>query len=154
HPRSIDEHLVNSQQARRILDRLVGYELSPLLWKKIAYGLSAGRVQSVAVRLIVERELDRMNFVSATYWDAIATLAKSSEDFEARLHSVADKRVATGKDFDETTGALKKADKVVVLSKNEVDALVNNLRNESWKVTSVEEKPATSHPAPPFITST
>lgn len=154
HPRSIDEHLVNSQQARRILDRLVGYELSPLLWKKIAYGLSAGRVQSVAVRLIVERELDRMKFVSATYWDAVATLAKLTEDFEAKLHSVADKRVATGKDFDETTGALKNTDKVVVLSNDEVDALVKKLEHETWKVTSVEEKPATSHPAPPFITST
>lgn len=153
HPRGIDVNLVNSQQARRILDRLVGYELSPLLWKKIAYGLSAGRVQSVAVRLIVERETDRMNFRAASYWDAAAGLAKSGELFEARLATVDGKRVAIGKDFDETTGKLKKEKDVLVLHEKEITKLVHDLQQAAWTVTAVTEKPTTAYPAPPFITS-
>lgn len=152
-PRAIDVNVVNSQQARRILDRLVGYELSPLLWKKIAYGLSAGRVQSVAVRLIVEREIDRMNFRSATYWDILAELAKAKEQFPARLTTLDGKRVATGKDFDETTGERKSSKDVLVLSEKDATDLTSKLQSVPWTVSSVTEKPTTANPAPPFITS-
>lgn len=154
-PRAIDLNLVNAQQARRVLDRLVGYELSPLIWKKIAYGLSAGRVQSVAVRLIVEREEARMRFTAAEYWDVLARLAKDGQSFEARLVAIDGKRVATGKDFDELTGALKKNNEdLTVLGKAEVESLVQKLQNATWTVEKVEEKPVTGRPAPPFITST
>lgn len=152
-PRTIDENLVNAQQARRVLDRLVGYELSPLLWKKIAYGLSAGRVQSVAVRLVVERELERIAFVSATFWDLLATLAKDQQNFQASLQSIGDKRVATGKDFDAATGKLKNPDGVTVLSEKEAGILTERLKKEQWKVASIEEKPQTTYPAQPFTTS-
>lgn len=154
HPRAIDLHLVDSQQARRILDRLVGYELSPLLWKKIAYGLSAGRVQSVAVRLVVEREVERMLFKEASFWDIIAKLAKQGSGFDAKLLSVGTQRIATGKDFDETTGKLKKEGTILQLQQKDAEALAARLQKVDWTVTAVEEKPTTSYPAPPFITST
>ncbi|HPZ84714.1 MAG TPA: toprim domain-containing protein, partial [Thermogutta sp.] len=106
-PRGIDENLVRAQEARRILDRLFGYEISPLLWKKIGSRLSAGRVQSVAVRLIVERERQRMAFVSASYWDLIADFAtQRNEQLSAELVSVHGKALPTGKDFDPNTGQL------------------------------------------------
>ncbi len=152
-PRAIDMNLVNAQQARRILDRLVGYELSPLIWKKIAYGLSAGRVQSVAVRLIVEREVERMNFRSASYWDLLAKLAKGGSGFEAKLTSVDGKRVATGKDFDEHTGELHATKDVVVLKQHDAEKLKKGLTDAAWTVASVEEKPVTVRPSAPFITS-
>src|SRR5690554_3690786 len=117
--REVDEQLVRAQETRRILDRLVGYTLSPLIWKKIAYGLSAGRVQSVGLRLIVERERERLKFKSAQYWDLAATLGKAAqkgkEEFEAKLQYVDGTRIATGKDFDENTGKLKPASKDVKL---------------------------------------
>ncbi len=153
-PRAIDLNLVNAQQARRVLDRLVGYELSPLIWKKIAYGLSAGRVQSVAVRLIVEREEERMRFMAAEYWDLLARLKKDGQPFEAKLLSINNQRVATGKDFDESTGELKKNKDLSVLGKAEAEALVKKLHGADWTVAKVEEKPITARPAPPFITST
>ena len=152
HPRAIDLRLVDSQQARRILDRLVGYELSPLLWKKIAYGLSAGRVQSVAVRLVVEREEERMKFRSASFWDLVATLKKQTARFEAKILSVGEKRIATSKDFDESTGTLKK-DGIALLTQSDAEALVRRLQTAQWTVSSVEEKPTTAYPAAPFITS-
>src|SRR5213078_1585235 len=108
HPREIDTDLVRAQETRRILDRLYGYEVSPLLWRKVRPRLSAGRVQSVAVRLIVERERQRMAFVSATYWDLLGLFAKQSgQEIEAELVSVDGRRIPAGKDFDPATGKLK-----------------------------------------------
>jgi len=153
HPRDLDDRLVRAQEARRILDRLVGYGLSPLLWKKIAFGLSAGRVQSVAVDVIVRRERERMAFRKATFWDLLATLEKE-ERFEARLVQVGGDRVATGKDFDERTGALKETAGVVHLDEARARALADRLRGETFRVLSVEEKPVTRRPPPPLITST
>src|SRR5687767_12175509 len=107
-PRNIDEALVRAQEARRILDRLYGYDVSQLLWKKVGRGLSAGRVQSVAVRLIVERERERIAFRSATYWDLEGRFAtQENAEFAATLVSVNGKRIPVGKDFDSTTGTLK-----------------------------------------------
>ena len=108
HPHDVDENLVRAQESRRILDRLYGYTLSPVLWKKVQTGLSAGRVQSVAVRLIVEREEERRAFRSASYWDLEARLKGDGREFAATLARLGnDQRVATGKDFDPPTGALR-----------------------------------------------
>jgi DNA topoisomerase-1 len=150
----VDENLVRAQESRRILDRLYGYTLSPVLWKKVQTGLSAGRVQSVAVRLIVEREEERMAFRSAAYWDIEATLRAENRDFTATLVRVSGERVATGKDFD-SRGTLT-ADRVRHLA---TEAETNQLREGlmrglPWTVTNVEEKPFTQRPAPPFTTST
>jgi DNA topoisomerase-1 len=150
----VDENLVRAQESRRILDRLYGYTLSPVLWKKVQTGLSAGRVQSVAVRLIVEREEERMAFRSAAYWDIEATLRAENRDFVATLVRVSGERVATGKDFD-SRGALT-ADRARHLA---TEAETNQLREGimrglPWTVTNVEEKPFTQRPAPPFTTST
>lgn len=151
----VDENLVRAQESRRILDRLYGYTLSPVLWKKVQTGLSAGRVQSVAVRLIVEREEERMAFVSATYWDIEARLRAGERDFAATLVRVSGARVATGKDFD-SRGQLTAGGKVVHLrTREETDLLREGLmRGLPWTVTGVEEKPFTQRPAPPFTTST
>jgi DNA topoisomerase-1 len=152
-PRQIDEHLVRAQETRRILDRLVGYTVSPLLWKKISTGLSAGRVQSVAVRLLVNRERERRAFRSATYWDLKATLLRGITPFGAVLATVGGKRVATGRDFDENTGLLKTAD-VVLLGEAESRALQERLRAAEWTVAETDEKPTVRRPYPPFTTST
>ncbi|HEX8395208.1 MAG TPA: type I DNA topoisomerase [Longimicrobium sp.] len=152
-PRQIDEHLVRAQETRRILDRLVGYTVSPLLWKKISTGLSAGRVQSVAVRLLVRRERERRAFRNATYWDLKATLLRGITPFGAVLATVGGKRVATGRDFDENTGQLKSRD-VVLLREEEARALQERLRASEWKVGETEEKPTVRRPYPPFTTST
>ena len=106
-PSDVNENLVRAQESRRILDRLYGYTLSPLLWKKVQTGLSAGRVQSVAVRLIVEREEERRAFRTAVYWDLEAKLKGEGREFIATLVRLGDQRIATGKDFDPQTGALK-----------------------------------------------
>ena len=106
HTRDVDDRLVRAQETRRILDRLVGYTLSPLLWKKIAWGLSAGRVQSVAMRLLVVRERERRAFRAGTYWDLVAQLRHGGQGFKAELNLVGGKKVATGSDFDESTGKL------------------------------------------------
>ncbi|MEW5926751.1 MAG: type I DNA topoisomerase [Gemmatimonadota bacterium] len=153
-PRQIDEDLVRAQETRRILDRLVGYTLSPLLWKKIAGGLSAGRVQSVAVRLLVVRERERRAFRSATYWDLKATLLKEAAAFSATMVALAGKRLATGKDFDETTGRLRAERDVVLLGEAEARALQERLRGVPWRVVETEEKPYVRRPSPPFTTST
>lgn len=154
-PRPLDTHLVDAQQARRVLDRLVGYELSPLLWKKVRYGLSAGRVQSVAVHLIVDREKERAAFVKSSYFDLIATLEVATGTTSARLISVDDKRIPSGKDFDEKTGQLKKADGLLLLSQQEAATLAGSLREMApWTVTDVTETHYQTHPYPPFITST
>lgn len=152
--REIDFNLVKAQEARRILDRLVGYTISPLLWKKVAFGLSAGRVQSVAVRLIVERELERIRFKKSEYWGITSVLEKDQVEFESRLHSYKNQRVATGKDFDGLTGNLITGKDVFVLNQAQAEKISQDLKSSSWKVTDVEEKPTTRRPAPPFITST
>lgn len=152
--RDIDERLVKAQEARRILDRLYGFTLSPVIWKQIAYGLSAGRVQSVGLKLLVSRERERFDFVKANYWDLKAGLSKDGEAFEAKLISVNDKKIATGKDFDEKTGKLKKPGEVVVLDKAQADDLVKKVKNSNWVVASVEQKEFSAKPPIPFITST
>lgn len=152
--RQIDLNLVRAQEARRVLDRLVGYTISPLLWKKVAYGLSAGRVQSVAVRLIVEKELDRIRFKKSAYWGVTATLNKGGSKFDSRLLELKKQRVATGKDFDGTTGSLIHGKDVVLLNEKEAKRLVADLDKAQWIVSDVEEKPTTRRPAAPFITST
>ncbi len=154
HYRDIDMNLVRAQETRRILDRLYGYTLSPLIWKKVAYGLSAGRVQSPGLRMIVERERERIRFHSSIYWDLKATLAKPEErSFEAKLLSVGEKRVAGSKDFDSTSGKLKDPDSVLLLSEEEAEALLSRIEKSDWRVLSVQEKETTSRPAAPFITS-
>ena len=159
-PRDLDIDLVDAQETRRILDRLYGYEVSPVLWKKVAPKLSAGRVQSVATRIIVQRERDRMAFRSASYWDIVAKLDASVSDpqaqpptFTARLATVDGLRVATGRDFD-SLGSLRKADEVVVLDEARATALAAGLQGAQLSVASVEEKPYTRRPYAPFMTST
>ena len=152
--RDLDMELVHAQETRRILDRLVGYTLSPLLWKKVAWGLSAGRVQSVAVRLLVQRERARRAFRSGSYWDLKAQLEQSGSAFEAKLTHVGGQRIATGNDFDESTGGLKAGSAVRLLSEIEAKALAEAVRSNAWTVDAVEEKPTVRKPVPPFTTST
>lgn len=160
HPRDLDNDLVDAQETRRILDRLYGYEVSPVLWKKVAPKLSAGRVQSVATRIIVQRERERMAFRSAGYWDVTAELDASVSDaqaspptFTAKLNLVDGKRVASGRDFD-SLGQVKKPDEVLVLDESSATALATGLRGAQLEVTSVEQKPYTRRPYAPFMTST
>lgn len=156
--RELDQDLVDAQEARRVLDRLYGYEVSPVLWKKVMPRLSAGRVQSVATRVIVERERERMAFVSAEYWDLTAKLNLQTagldgepNSFEARLATVGGKRVAQGRDFNDD-GQLKS--EAVVLDGGSANALATDLTGSDMQVTGVEEKPYTRRPYPPFMTST
>jgi len=152
--RELDVNLVSAQEARRIIDRLYGYEVSPILWRKIAPRLSAGRVQSVAVRLVVEREVERMRFTAASYWDLEATFETAKgETFPARLHSLDGQRVIAGKDFDPDTGKPKK-DGLVWLSEEDSAALSAGLKGAPFSIISAQEKPLTRSPAPPFTTST
>ena len=147
--RSIDDRLVDAQETRRILDRLYGYEVSPVLWKKVMPRLSAGRVQSVATRLVVDRERQRMRFIAASYWDILGTFEPGS--FEARLSAVDGKRVAQGRDFGED-GSPSAA--VVVLAEEVVRGLAEELEGRPFTVENVDEKPYTRRPAAPFRTST
>ncbi len=156
--RDIDGRLVDAQETRRVLDRLVGYSISPLLWRKIAPRLSAGRVQSVAVRLLVMRERERLEFVKASYWDLTARLDKAGKAFDAALTHVGDVRVAQGRDFDPDTGRLRTGleigKDVVTLDESAAAALVEPARAGRWSVTQVEERETSRSPAPPFTTST
>ena len=154
HCRDVDNDLVEAQETRRILDRLYGYTLSPLLWKKVARGLSAGRVQSVAVRLIVEKERERRAFKSGSYWDLKATLEQKKSEFEAKLTTLGGKKLATGSDFDPKTGKIAKGRDVVLLNEAEANALKDRLSDKQWTVKQVEERPTTRKPSPPFTTST
>jgi DNA topoisomerase-1 len=161
-PRAIDERLVKAQETRRILDRLYGYEVSPVLWRKIRPRLSAGRVQSVAVRMVVERERLRMQFVSASYWDLLGTFARSeaakstevaaNARFGATLMALGGRRLATGKDFDDS-GRLRSSE-VRLLAEEEAGRLKEELSSARWKISKVERKPYTDRPSPPFTTST
>ncbi len=154
HPGDVNENLVRAQESRRILDRLYGYTLSPLLWRKVQTGLSAGRVQSVAVRLIVEREEERRAFHPSVYWDLEASLKGDGREFVATLARINKQRVATGKDFDAQTGALRNQD-ARLLDEATTGRLVDSIRRHvPWTVTSVEQKPGAERPAPPFTTST
>jgi DNA topoisomerase-1 len=153
-PRSVDDGLVRAQETRRILDRLYGYEVSPLLWRKVRPKLSAGRVQSVAVRMIVERERERMAFVSATWWDLIGQFSKADgQQLGAELLTVDGRRIPAGKDFDPATGTLKNDD-LMLLDSAGAEALLQRIRNGQFRVANVEDKPYTSKPYPPFTTST
>ena len=153
-PRQIDECLVRAQEVRRIVDRLYGYDVSPLLWRKIRPKLSAGRVQSVAVRLIVERERQRMRFRSATYWDLLGMFAeKGGEQFQAVLISVDGRRIPTSRDFDSATGRLKD-ESLLFLDESDAQSLLARLENAAFEVAKVDDKPYTTDPYPPFTTST
>jgi DNA topoisomerase-1 len=150
--RDLDHRLVDAQETRRVLDRLYGYRLSPVLWKKVMPRISAGRVQSVATRLIVERERERMSFISSTWWDLTA---QCKPGFSARLLSVAGKRVAATNDFD-ATGAVreKSIENILLLDESSANELVQSLSSQHLIVKSLEESPRTERPKPPFTTST
>jgi len=153
--RDIDERLVEAQEARRVLDRLYGYEVSPVLWKKVRPKLSAGRVQSVATRLVVQRERERMAFVASDYWDLEAELAQpGGAPFEARLAELGGERIAGSRDFDETTGQLRAKEGIVRLDEAAARELRGQLEGARFSVAEVKEKPFTRRPYPPFITST
>jgi DNA topoisomerase-1 len=158
-PRELDMDLVEAQEARRILDRLYGYEVSPVLWKKVMSGLSAGRVQSVATRLVVDRERERMAFRAASYWDLEGTFDAGDRHeqrmFPARLHSIDGARVARGSDFG-SDGLLKEsaAGKVVHLDRSSAEGLVTALEDTTYDVRSVEAKPYRRQPYAPFRTTT
>ena len=152
--REINFSLVKAQETRRVLDRLVGYTLSPLLWKKVAVGLSAGRVQSVSVRLIVQKERERRTFRKGSYWDLEAELCKDRIHFKSRLSTVGGEKVATGDDFDKNTGRIAEGKKVLQLDEKEARVLQNRLFEKKWCVIKVEEKKSVRKPSPPFITST
>ena len=167
HPRDINKSLVDAQEARRILDRLYGYEVSPVLWKKVmpkgpdGRALSAGRVQSVATRIVVQRERERMRFRSAEYWDIKAVLAvdaaraeEGPRSFPANLIALDGDRIATGKDFDPTTGQLRPETGAVQLDGDGARGLAARLEGRPFEVTRVEEKPYRRRPYPPFVTST
>ncbi len=150
----LDENLVKAQESRRILDRLYGYTLSPVLWKKVGPGLSAGRVQSVAVRLLVEREEARRAFRVSRYWDLEARVSGGGREFAATLVRVGNERLATGKDFDAATGALANRN-VRLLEEPQARRLAEALAAHlPWTVTSVDTRPGAERPAPPFTTST
>ena len=158
-PRDLDEDLVDAQETRRILDRLYGYEVSPVLWKKVMPRLSAGRVQSVATRLVVDRERERIAFRSASYWDLDAILDAGSDAepplFPARLTRVGERRVAQGRDFDSRGSLISKDhDQLVLLDEDQAKALADSLRSASFEVDSVESKPYSRRPYAPFRTTT
>lgn len=154
HPRQIDEKLVEAQETRRILDRLYGYTLSPVLWRLVTTNLSAGRVQSPAVKLIVEREVLRRNFRKAGYWGVKADLSANGTGFPAELRTIDGQRVATGNDFDDATGMLK-TDKAMLLDEQRAKAIAEGCRTaKPWKVQSVNTTEAQEKPAPPFMTTT
>uniref|UniRef100_A0ABS3IS25 DNA topoisomerase 1 n=1 Tax=Bifidobacterium asteroides TaxID=1684 RepID=A0ABS3IS25_9BIFI len=163
HTRDVDAHMVDAQETRRVLDRLYGYELSPVLWRKVGPGLSAGRVQSVATRLIVERERERMAFVKASYWDLLARLVQedagqsaSPGGFQARMISLGEQRLAVSKDFTSKGRLTEAAAKEQVLQLDEQHArnLAETLKDQDFTVTGMETKPYRRRPQPPFTTST
>ena len=157
HTRDIDEHLVHAQEARRVLDRLIGYLVSPVLWKKVQSGLSAGRVQTPALRLIVDRERERMAFVRAGYWGLTTTLAPADRpdaEFAARLVSLDGQDVAGGDDFDPATGDLLAGRSVRRLGTDDARRIADALAEAPFRVGAVDKSPVTRRPAPPFITST
>ena len=157
-PRSIDEHLVSAQEARRVLDRLYGYEVSPVLWRKVRPRLSAGRVQSAAIRMIVARERERMRFASASFWD-VRSQVRSDQDvpppepFAARLAELGGQRLARGNDFAPETGQLREGASVLSLDEERARAVAAAVAEAEYTVTEVNERPYTQRPPAPFITS-
>ena len=149
--RELNDNLVEAQETRRVVDRLVGYEISPVLWRKINRGLSAGRVQSPAMRMIVQRERERIAFVSASYSSITATLNHNSIQFDAKLAKLANEKLAGSKSFDESG---KLVQEVLVLSPSQASDLAKKLEGADLAVTSVEAKPSTRKPYAPFTTST
>lgn len=155
HPREVDQKLVRAQEGRRILDRLFGYSLSPVLWKKVRTKLSAGRVQSVAVRLVVEKEEERQAFHQASYYDVEALLTSGSLHFTARLQAIDGLRLAGGKDFDPDTGLLQDPEHRLHLQRELAEEVATAARvTVPWTVEAVARKETTQRPAPPFTTST
>jgi len=152
-PRELDRRLVDAQEARRVLDRLYGYEVSPVLWRKVSQGLSAGRVQSVATRIIVERERERIAFRSAAWWGVEGRFRAAGGELVATLLLLAGRRVATGDDFD-SAGELKAREDVICLDEALAAAVTDALETSRFTVTSVEQRPYRRSPFPPFITST
>ncbi|WP_299299292.1 type I DNA topoisomerase [uncultured Brachybacterium sp.] len=151
--RELDTDLVDAQETRRILDRLVGFELSPVLWRKIKPSLSAGRVQSVATRLVVERERERMAFVAADYWDVTGTFGAESTQFTAKIQTVDGARIATGADFADDGTLKPRAKSATILTEESTQALVEVLGGAPATVAALESKPYTRRPAAPFTTS-
>lgn len=159
HTRDVDAHMVDAQETRRVLDRLYGYELSPVLWRKVGPGLSAGRVQSVATRLIVERERERMAFVRAPYWDVTATLAAPDAEgaevrFDSRMVALAGSRLAGSKDFGPDGRLVADAGDVRLLDQAQAEAVARAVADAAFTVVSMETKPYRRRPQPPFTTST
>ena len=154
-PRDVNPRLVQAQEARRVLDRLFGYSLSPVLWKKVRTKLSAGRVQSVALRLVVDREEERQRFAASEYWHVAATLEAGGLEFAATLARSGDRRVATSKDFDATTGKRPSGSKALVLDEKTATKIARTAPDACpWRVASLERKAARQRPQPPFTTST
>ena len=153
-PEELDTQLVDAQEARRMVDRLYGYPVSNLLWRKVAQGLSAGRVQTVAIRLLVEREKERLAFVPAIYWDMDATFGtESKETFDAKLLTLGGKSIAQSKDFGDDGKLKKESSDCIVLDETRTLALKERFEKGTFKVTSLEEKPYSRKPPVPFITS-
>ena len=160
-PRELDRALVDAQETRRVLDRLYGYEVSPVLWKKVMPQLSAGRVQSVATRVVVTRERERMAFRQAEYWDVEGHFVAAADESDptaprkltATLHSLDGRRLATGSSFEQTTGRLKDGSDVVLLDEASARDLVRRLEGAPFSVRSTDEKPYSRKPYAPFMTS-
>ena len=152
-PKDVNMNLVRAQESRRILDRLFGFLVSKILWSNVKNKLSAGRVQSPAIKIIIDKERERLKFVANHYCSITATLNLDKQDFEATLISVDKKSIATGNDFDKKTGKLKSSD-LIHLNKNNTDKYINKLNNDAWIVLDVIDKPYIKSPPPPFITST
>ncbi|MXZ23317.1 MAG: type I DNA topoisomerase [Caldilineaceae bacterium SB0665_bin_21] len=159
HPRELDANLVDAQKARQILDRLIGYTVSPLLWKKIAGRLSAGRVQSVAVRILVDRERERAKFMQGSYWTLVATLARAvgsgaDDEFRVQLRKLNGLRLAASGDFDDNTGQIKEGLDRLVLGEDQARQAVRQLAEMDWRVQRVAAQVGSRKPSPPFTTST
>ncbi|NJL26645.1 MAG: type I DNA topoisomerase [Thermoanaerobaculia bacterium] len=153
-PRKVNEDLVRAQEARRVLDRLYGYELSPLLWKRVAPGLSAGRVQSVAVRLLVERERQRMVFVGASFWDLRAELTTPDGRFRVRLNRIDGRKLADARSFDPATGLLENTKHLQLDAERALTLAEAAGSARPWKIAALDRHPGIQRPAPPFTTST
>ncbi len=152
--RELDTRLVDAQEARRVLDRLVGYSVSPVLWKKIAPKLSAGRVQSVAVRVLVEREWERLDFISASYFDLAATLEQAGVPFEAKMTHLGRGPPGDGKGLRREDGQAQGQERRARPREEQATALAGRLKDAPWRISEVEQKKARRSPAAPFITST